>query len=109
MLHVTFRRIHNAAADEVRTTLGAMGARPDEIADALRQETSAEEACFLLPPSPDHVLVFASWLVDPEQAAQAFTASILPIDVELKDLIVKASPGRADADPIYRVAVDDGV
>jgi hypothetical protein len=108
MLNVTFRRIHAAAAAEVRATLVSMGDRSDELVEALRQETSSEEACFLIPPSDEYVLIFASWLADPKRAADAFAASRLPIDLELKELISKSSPGRGAAEPLYRVAVDSG-
>jgi len=106
MLHVTFRRVGNAEAEEVRKSLSAMRNRAAEVEEALRQESSSEEVCYLLPPSDEHLLVFASWLADPDRASSAFAASRLPVDIELKEIFAKASPGPAAAQTLYRVAVD---
>jgi hypothetical protein len=105
MLRVEFSRVKGDQVDRLRTWMGELMARPDEVRQTFNQEGVRHEMVFLVEAREGPVLVYAIELEDNDRAQDAFDKSTLPIDCEHRSTMneVLVSRGQASVELLYEL------
>jgi hypothetical protein len=105
MLRVEFSRVKDGQVDRLRSWMGELMARPDEVRQTFDQEGVRHEAAYLVEASEGPVLVYAIELDNEDRAQQAFEHSTLPIDQEHRRTMneVLESWGEASVELLYEL------
>jgi hypothetical protein len=101
MIKLAIAKVKPEEEVRLRAWLAELSRRRDEVQATFAQEGVRHEQAYLLQTADGPVLVYAMEAADHEQAAQAFKASTLPIDVEHKAVMARVLAGKADAELLY--------
>jgi Family of unknown function (DUF6176) len=101
VLVVRFSSVKPDQLDRLRSWMGELMRRRDEVRETFKQETVRQEVAYLLPGREGPILVYAVEAEDTEHAGRVARASTLPIDIEHRHVMGEVLQGAADAELLY--------
>ncbi len=103
MLQIVFARVREDQLDRLRWWMSELTRRKDEVRQTFAQEGTRHEVAYLLYDLEGPVLVYAIEAEDHDRAREAFESSMLPIDIEHRQIMQEALDGPADVELLYDV------
>jgi hypothetical protein len=105
MLELAFHRVADGELDRLRSWMGELMRRRDEVIETFENEGTRHEVAYLLSTSDGPILVQAMEVEDRERARAAFRSSSLPIDVEHKQVMRRVLGEAVPAEALYEAAM----
>jgi Family of unknown function (DUF6176) len=106
VLVIKFSSVRPDELDRLRSWMGELMRRRNEVLETFEQETVRHEVAYLLEGRDGPILVYAIEAEDADRAGRVFQASTLPIDVEHKRVMEASLDGPAQAELLYECAAE---
>ena len=105
MLHVVFRRVAEGELERLRSWMGELMRRREEVLETFENEGTRHEVAYLLETSDGPILVYAIEAEDPDRAHAAYLESSLPIDAQHKEVLARALAEPVPAERLFDIAL----
>ena len=101
MIKVAVRYVKKGEEQTLRKWLSELNRRRDEVIETFTKEGTRQEQAYLAEIEGRSVLIYIVDVLDHEQAAKAYKASTLPIDLEHRRVMEVVLDGRVKTELLY--------
>lgn len=105
MLQINMFRVKPEQETRLREWLSQLNNRADEVRETFRDETVRAEQAYIVPSSDGPILVYAMEAEDCERAADAYSHSKHPIDIEAVEIMRECLDQSLRLTPVYDVVI----
>lgn len=106
MIKLAVRYVKPEHVQALREWLHELHSRRSEVIATFSQEGTRQEQAYLAEVMGRPVLIYVMDVQHPEQAAQAFKGSTLPIDLEHRRVMARVLDERVELELLYECATD---